>query len=190
VTRRLLDMLPLGVIVTSATRRILFVNETARRTLLQADAIVESNGRLLAAEPSRGRALCALIERIAASPAGTAEFAAVARPYGDPILSLVRSLEPGLALILVRNPEIKYRLTTKDFGPLYELTGAESRLLGALLQGSSLKSYARSAQVTHNTARKQLQAIFEKTGFGRQAALVGGLLSDPLLHFAKSVEEG
>ena len=55
-------------------------------------------------------------------------------------------------------------------------TAAESRLAKALLSGQSLTEFIKQAGISINTARKQLAALFAKTGTNRQAALVAWLL--------------
>jgi DNA-binding CsgD family transcriptional regulator len=57
-----------------------------------------------------------------------------------------------------------------------QFTAAEARLANALLDGQSLTDFSERVGVSINTARKQLAAIFAKTGTNRQAALVAWLL--------------
>ncbi|MFT3732554.1 MAG: helix-turn-helix transcriptional regulator [Hyphomicrobium sp.] len=57
-----------------------------------------------------------------------------------------------------------------------QFTSAEARLAKALLTGLSLADFSDQAGISINTARKQLAALFAKTGTNRQAALVAWLL--------------
>lgn len=57
-----------------------------------------------------------------------------------------------------------------------QFTTAEARLADALLNGQSLAEFSEHVGVSINTARKQLAALFAKTGTNRQAALVAWLL--------------
>lgn len=54
----------------------------------------------------------------------------------------------------------------------FGLTPAEADLARHLMGGGSLATYAARRQISRNTARNQLQMVFEKTGVNRQSALV------------------
>ena len=59
-----------------------------------------------------------------------------------------------------------------DLTRLYGLTRAEAALAIQLYRGSSLKTHAVERGVSIHTARKQLSAVFEKTGCSQQSQLV------------------
>lgn len=63
-----------------------------------------------------------------------------------------------------------------DVTAYYRLTKTEARLAEFLMSGGSLSDYAEQASVTRNTARNQLQSIFQKVGVNRQAELVAAML--------------
>ena len=54
----------------------------------------------------------------------------------------------------------------------FSFTPMESRLARHLMSGGSTRQYAAGHGLSANTVRNQLQAIYEKTGVNRQAALV------------------
>lgn len=58
----------------------------------------------------------------------------------------------------------------------FDLTAAESRLAAWLMAGGNLTNYASEVGVSRNTARNQLQAVFQKVQVNRQAELVKVLL--------------
>ena len=58
------------------------------------------------------------------------------------------------------------------FTDLFGLTLAESRLAEGLLQGMSPNQYAARQNLSQNTVRNQLKAVFEKTEVRRQSDLV------------------
>ena len=58
----------------------------------------------------------------------------------------------------------------------FALTPAEIRLAAHLVNSGTLASYAKARELSRNTARNQLQAIYCKTGTHRQAELVSLLL--------------
>lgn len=59
----------------------------------------------------------------------------------------------------------------------FGFTGAEAKLATFLMAGGSLSSFAKENGISRNTARNQLQVIFQKTNVRRQAELVA-LLRD------------
>ncbi len=74
----------------------------------------------------------------------------------------------GLAAVTLGPEALRQRLG---------LTATESELAAALVAGESLSDYAARRSVAVQTARNQLQSIFQKTGVNRQADLVRLLLS-------------
>lgn len=61
----------------------------------------------------------------------------------------------------------------------FGFTGAEARLATYLMAGGSLSAFAKAHGISRNTARNQLQVVFQKTNVRRQAELVA-LLRDTL----------
>jgi DNA-binding CsgD family transcriptional regulator len=61
---------------------------------------------------------------------------------------------------------------------LFDLTPAEARVAGLLVEGRPVESIARQQGVTENTVRMQLKSVFAKTGAGQQSQLVS-LLAMP-----------
>lgn len=72
-------------------------------------------------------------------------------------------------------PEIDSSLLFTVFG----LTPAESRVASLLAQGLALKEIASQCGIQHDTVRKQLRAIYEKTATNRQHDLIRLLLNLP-----------
>jgi len=54
----------------------------------------------------------------------------------------------------------------------FGLTGAEARVLAALLEGQTPAAHARAQGVTINTVRRQIAVLMQKTGCNRQADLI------------------
>ncbi len=55
---------------------------------------------------------------------------------------------------------------------LFDLTPAEARITGLLVEGQSVATIARAQAVTENTVRMHLKSVFAKTGVSRQSELV------------------
>lgn len=77
-----------------------------------------------------------------------------------------------LCIVERRDPEMP---TSENLRRLFGLTPAEAALALALYEGETLKSFAEARGVAVQTARKQLAAIFGKTGTSQQSQLVSCL---------------
>ncbi|MGO4388041.1 LuxR C-terminal-related transcriptional regulator [Microvirga sp. 2YAF29] len=75
------------------------------------------------------------------------------------------------ALLLIHTPR-KDKSKFIELARSNNLTPAEERLFGFLAQGRTLAEYSESHDVSRNTAKSQLQAVFRKMGVSRQADLV------------------
>lgn len=105
-----------------------------------------------------------------AYPGGAARFREIAEIAPD-------VLKPTLAHVveLMDAPDDDYPELAQFFG----FTAAETKLAAFLVSGGSLSEFARRNGISRNTARNQLQVIFQKTDVRRQAELVA-LLRDTL----------
>jgi len=83
--------------------------------------------------------------------------------------------EMGIELV-IEVPEDKAKRMER-LGRLYDLTASEALLALHIADGGDTSAYAAARQVSRNTVRNQLQAVFDKTGTRRQAELVR-LLAD------------
>jgi len=82
----------------------------------------------------------------------------------------------GFAFMVERiDREVAARRTV--WADRFALTPAEMRLASHLMNGGSVASYAKEQELSRNTVRNQLQAIYCKTGTHRQAELVRMLLT-------------
>jgi len=66
-----------------------------------------------------------------------------------------------------------------ELAQFFGFTAAETKLAVFLMQGGSLSAFAKEHEISRNTARNQLQVIFQKTYVRRQAELVA-LLRDTM----------
>ena len=81
------------------------------------------------------------------------------------------------AIMFISDPSEMGKLNKLLLADLYGLTPAEIKLSEELLSGDSLVNVAKKFSVSHDTAKKQLQSIFDKTSTHRQAQLIKLLLS-------------
>ena len=106
----------------------------------------------------------------AASPALVAHVVPLRRAAGDVFA------RAAVVLVVTEVTAPRAPLTELLHG-LFDLTPAEARLARALSSGATTRQFASSARLSPETVKKQLHAIFSKTGTTRQAELVHLLAS-------------
>jgi DNA-binding CsgD family transcriptional regulator len=84
-------------------------------------------------------------------------------------LQVVRKAIAGFIWIV---PCVADSNSVKSLKQLFQLTAAETRLLQLLVNGETVSDAANKLQVSLNTARTQLKAIFRKTGRRTQGQLL------------------
>lgn len=95
-----------------------------------------------------------------------------------------------MVLLLFRDPGRGIRPCRAALQQAYDLSPAESRLVVLLVEGNSLSRAAQLAGISPNTAKTQLQFAFARTGFSRQADLVGEIRGNPLVLIAATEGKG
>ncbi len=197
VTAGTLGALDVGVVVLDADCRLVSLNAVAETLLQSSDGAGMSGGELRLHDPRLRARFAKLVAGAAAAGAsqgiGAGGVLTVPRRRRRALSLLVCPLRLGqdgfgpakpMALVLVSDPERGTATPAQVLRQFYGLTGAEARLLAALLAGERLQDYADHNEVAISTVRNQLARIFEKTGTSRQAELVRLCLSDPLLRMA------
>lgn len=79
------------------------------------------------------------------------------------------------AIAVLVNPDARLTSAVSTLREMLDLTPAEARLAIALQSGNELRDAPSVLNISPETARKQLRAIFAKTGVGRQADLIAFL---------------
>ena len=152
-----LNRLSLAVIVLDAGARVLLTNNAGARLLSAGDGLTLGEGML------------ALGRRSLARPLGVA-ITAVEETAGD---------AEALAVLFVADPESMQPPAAPAIARLFDLTGAESRLVHALTLGDRLEAAAQRCGVTVSTARTYLKQVFAKTETSRQSELIRLVLTSP-----------
>jgi DNA-binding CsgD family transcriptional regulator len=80
-------------------------------------------------------------------------------------------------LLIIAPTENEIGLDPKILEGLFDLTATEASVARALVNGKTIRDIAEARGVAENTVRRQVKAIFEKTGIHRQTDLVRMLLS-------------
>jgi DNA-binding CsgD family transcriptional regulator len=184
VSERLLEVLPLAIVLVDRDARLLAASRTAEEMLAEAGSAVGlAGGRLrLATREATARLLAACAR---------AEDAvlAVPRQGRQPLRLMATPLEAPdgrtagadtLAVVLV-DAERPALLDDGLLCTVYGLTRAQAALTALLVQGFSLADAAAALGVTVGTVRDRLKQVFARTGTRRQSDLVRLVLSGPMV---------
>jgi DNA-binding CsgD family transcriptional regulator len=83
-----------------------------------------------------------------------------------------------VALVLLEGPVgAKIAIPAGAIQTVFKLSTAEARLASALAAGHTMEQYANEVNLSPNTVRNQLAAVFIKTGTNRQTELVALIVS-------------
>jgi DNA-binding CsgD family transcriptional regulator len=174
-----------ATIVVAADGHILLANARAEELLSAGGAVCVHKGRLATTNLSDTARLLSLVR--SASNMGEARndpggVMAVRQANQLPLTVLVAPLRfefLGLAnpsaLVFIRDPNRSISAITA-LQVLFQLTPTEARIAQELANGKSLTEIAASHRASPQTVRKQLKAIFAKTGTNRQAQCVAAIL--------------
>jgi DNA-binding CsgD family transcriptional regulator len=183
-----LDLVNIGLLVTTAAGQLLLANRTAEEILKTRDGLeLTPMGAVrtsLKCTPSLG----ALMEVVAKPGNAGAKDSVLAlrRPSGKrPLTAVVRSVEgtPSNAdpmapatLLFILDPETPAETVEAELRQLYGLTAMEACLANLLMGGKALDECCNLLDIRRSTARTHLQHLFEKVGVQRQSELVSLLL--------------
>ncbi|MBW2243976.1 MAG: helix-turn-helix transcriptional regulator [Deltaproteobacteria bacterium] len=187
--RDMVGEMAIGTILLNSERQVTQINAAARRVLDEADGLRIVRGRFETGATATTGALNRLIDAACEAAAG--------RPHAPQILRIERPSGGGhLGLMVRRMPETRpsddptrsrvavcigaRRPGTPASAVLLQdvfgLTQAEARVAALIAQGMALPDAALALNVSRNTIRTHLRAIYAKCGVDRQAALVTLLL--------------
>ncbi|MEH6474629.1 MAG: hypothetical protein V7727_03020 [Sneathiella sp.] len=184
-----LNRLPMGVILVTATSQVLFYNGKAKLFLDREDGLILDKNRICRATiQSENKQLAELLSN-ALSPSSESknegDFAmSVTRNESDtPLTVMVAPIGTGVAgkgaVLFVSDPVEPVELSIDAICNLYSLTPAEGRLALGLTNGFKLDDLAEEWGVSMHTVRSQLRQIFRKTDTSRQSELVKLILTGP-----------
>jgi DNA-binding CsgD family transcriptional regulator len=166
-----------AVLVLGRDARPLGMNRAARALLLEGDGLALSSRGLVASTPCATAALLRRIERAAHGESSRVEVPRAAReplalrvephPEHKSAAAVVFAVDHGCCAL--RSPALRAR---------YGLTPTESSVASRLAAGAGLEQIGRELEISINTVRGHLKAIFGKTRTHRQAELVCKLLSE------------
>jgi nitrogen-specific signal transduction histidine kinase len=165
----ILEELDTGVIVCNEEGRLKFANNAARCELqhgrllsVQASGLLHLAEGAQAAQPKWQSALRAATvtrrRQLLALCDGDQRLMVSVMPLGQTI---------GWALVMLGRRQLAPKLAVEMLGVIYELTGAEQRVLAGLLAGERVETIAGQRGVMLSTLRTQVNSLREKLGANR-----------------------
>jgi DNA-binding CsgD family transcriptional regulator len=190
-TEDLLEHLSVGAIIVDRISRPLVVNSVARKIL--GSGLRSTTAGLVAERHSETRMLRELVSACARTQAGegleSGGTLEVSRAWPKPPLHLVvmpirraagiDGTTKAAALIVVRDPTVRFEISPAMLRERYQLTMAEVRVAGLLANGQTVAQIAATLDVTVHTVRTHLKRTFHKTQTRTQGQLVRLLLLGP-----------
>lgn len=182
-----LDLVNVGLVVTSASGQLLLANRTAEEILKLRDGIELGPTGLVRTSLKCTPSLNSLMDTVIKTSCGTRDSVLpVRRPSGKrPLTAVVRAVEGASAdsdplapatLLFILDPEISVETVEAELRQLYGLTSTEASLANLLMEGKALDECCKILDIRRSTARTHLQHLFEKVGVQRQSELVSLLL--------------
>lgn len=183
-----LDLLPVAVAVMDGLGSIQYVNRAADKIVVANDGVRAIRGRLVAVRRSDQLRLQhktrQLIEMQTDDTASRWVALRIERESGVPWLLMLTPLGPvgrrdgscercgDLVIALITDPSRPTKASTKLLQELHGLTATEAKVLGRLTDGMRLSEIAAELDISIETVRSHLKAVFGKTGTSRQAELI------------------
>jgi DNA-binding CsgD family transcriptional regulator/PAS domain-containing protein len=189
----ILNRLPMGVIVLNESGKVEFLNRAAEVVVRKKDGLFCDANGVYAGNPTESAHLRALISSAKSTASGKGGVGggsmSVTQPsIGRPLSVLIAPMMPSAAFplsqsprvaIFISDPEAPQPTNAERLMAMFDLTPAESRMAGQLLQGKSVVEAADALGITQQTARVHLKRIFGKTYTKRQSELMRLLLNSP-----------
>jgi len=182
-----LDLVNVGLVVTSAAGQLLLANRTAEEILKLRDGIELGPTGLVRTSLKCTPSLNSLMDTVIKAGGGSRDSVLpVRRPSGKrPFTAVVRAVEGAATdsdplspatLLFILDPEFSVETVEAELRQLYGLTSTEASLENLLMEGKALDECCKILDIRRSTARTHLQHLFEKVGVQRQSELVSLLL--------------
>ncbi|MGE3959681.1 MAG: helix-turn-helix transcriptional regulator [Vicinamibacterales bacterium] len=186
-----LDVLPVGVLVLTATGQVVHANREARTILKQRDGLWSDPAGLRGATPVETAALrriCGSVAPTPDSPESGGGVLTLPRPSGRRPLQLrvgpvgrnqAISKHAGRvhAIVFVTDPERTPAPDVEVLQAAFDLTQAEARVAAALVGGDELAAIADTLGYTKATVQWYSKQVLAKTGARNRTDLVRLLLA-------------
>ncbi len=181
-----LDQSKDAILLLDATGWILFANRKAEMMLRQGNPIIRQ-GRLHSQNIQENKALLNALHKAQAGIGSALKFginhSSAGRVAMFSPIQAARSEQLDIfahVMVIITEPDKSIDGNLGSFAKLYGLTAAEARILQYLLHQLSTKEIAELLDISINTLRTHLKALFAKTHTRNQRELVQFCLSHPI----------
>jgi len=184
------ERLHIGSFILDNHLQVLECNQAARELLATDDGLFLQDGRLRVINQRDDSALTQLIAQACQARERNgphiAQAITLSRPSNRPALGVVVQCLPGRGLreggetrvvVFVRDPERTACVPEHSLRQLFGFTASEAVLAAQLANGLSLEDACQQMNISRNTAKSHLRAIFGKAGVNRQSDLALALHS-------------
>ncbi len=187
VTLALLDSLQFGIAMLDISGKIFMVNESAKKISAQTKGFrITPNYRLVfrSSNLRKGQTLRNKFNRgeLDLGDITDRRLIVVKKPSSSsniifkliPIQEFTGSSDANKSgtLVLIVDPDRSQSVSVKAFSKLFNLTATEHKIVHLLTNGLNLNMISEERNTTISTVRKQIKAIFLKTGSSSQLELV------------------
>jgi len=187
----LLERLPLGLLMVDGKSHVVTCNARLQTMLSTGKEIYVKDGVLCASGLNNTKRLREAVRLAAENETRTGETLRLSSPDASTALSVLilpfkydgagQQKEKNKVIVLVATPGMNIPVSPETLMSLYQLTRAEAKLVGALVNDRDVNAIAGDFGISKNTARNQLKSIYEKTGTHRQAELVRQIITGPAM---------
>lgn len=184
-----LDLVDFGLVLYGSEKTPLFINKLGRDICDDCDGLQFGKTGLIIRDREAQKSYKDLLSKLFSSripdrsqAGGIVRVPRISgrKPYSIMVVPLApakKSMQFNAnAAVLIFEPYLKKNSTAEVFQSSYGLTASEARLALELTNGVRLVDYSKQRNISVNTARTQLRAIFRKTETTRQPELVSLLM--------------
>jgi len=185
VLAEVMNRLPIGLVLLDRELRPVVTNRSAARILALDDGFTLGPDGLRAANARDDSVMQQIFSEFVTGSRSADDgetVMTVTRPSGKRafpvLLGMLHDAAAGdvvddaVVSVIFGDPESGQGITPEALRSGYDLTSAESELVGLLAEGYSLAEAARMRAVSLNTVRTQLKHVFAKTETNRQGELI------------------
>jgi DNA-binding CsgD family transcriptional regulator len=172
----IMDLLPVAFLLVGRNGRVVLKNRVAKELIAREDGLLNpADLRRFITETADAASEdgCPLKGEhfIISRGADRLPLICVMYPVSGSRLNGEQGSEPAVA-VLIKDPQVERFDGLPDFAGAYDLTNAETRLIGLLTAGQGLFEAAEKLGITKNTARTHMRNIYSKVGTHRQSDLI------------------
>ncbi|MDB3856352.1 helix-turn-helix transcriptional regulator [Halieaceae bacterium] len=177
--------LEVGTLVVDELGKVIKSNAISDSILRAGDGLRLQSKRLVLADRRQNETLKALLQAMKVQPENHQDIARAFRiprsrsdsPLGlivrpTPIQTWLADSQVPVAMIFLRDPEMETSTPEGILRELFDLTKMEARVSMLLANGLTLDEIGVSLNISRNTVRTHLRAVFPKTGVHHQNMLV------------------